>query len=287
VIELTGTIIGTINRSIVLLLGACLSLAVPARAQDYQIVHEVQSRFQRITVRDTAEGYRQLIFDGKFDGTDAIQSEMSLSDRSRLTLPYSRTMMTALPAAAKLGRVLIVGLGGACMQRYMRKLLPETTIETVEIDPEVRRVAAEYFDFKEDERQIVHIADGAEFMTASKDRYDIIFLDAFGAEEIPGPLKTAEFFTAVKNRLAEGGVVCANLWHGSSDYSEILETYEAVFPEQYLVRCGSFSGNTILLALPAKGDLGFKGWIERAETFEKARPTGLDLPGLIKQGAIR
>ena len=275
------------SAAIALILWVCLALPVPAWAQDYRIVHEVWSQYQRITVRDTAEGYRQLIFDAKLDGTDAIQSEMSLSDRSRLTLPYSRTMMTALPAAAKLGRVLIVGLGGACMQRYLRKLLPETTIETVEIDPEVRRVAAEYFDFKEDERQIVHIADGAEFMAASKEKYDIIFLDAFGAEEIPGPLKTAEFFTAVKNRLAEGGVACANLWHGSSDYSGIVKTYGTVFVEQYLVRCGSFSGNTILLALPVKADLGFKGWIERAEAFEKKHPTGLDLPGLIKQGAVR
>jgi spermidine synthase len=269
--------------------GACFlhAASLPARAQEYRILYEVQSRFQHITVLDTADGFRQLIFDGRLDGSDAIQSEMNLSSPNELTLPYSRHMMTALPAAAKLGRVLIVGLGGACMQRYLHELLPGTTIETVEIDPEIRYVAAEYFGFKEGDRQIVHVADGAAFMAESKDRYDVIFLDAFGATSIPGPLKTAEFFAAVKGRLAEGGVACANLWHWASDYSETVKTYEGVFPECYIVRCGSISGNSILLALPRKAGLTFKGWIEKTEAFEKEHPTGLDLPGMIERGAIR
>ena len=270
---------------IALALGVCL--AVPALAQENRIIHEVQSKYQLITVRDTADGYRQLIFDGRFDGTDAIQSEMNLNNRDELTLPYPRHMMTALPAAAKLERVLIVGLGGAAMQRYLRKLLPDTTIESVEIDAEVRRIAAEYFDFKEDERQIVHLADGAVFMVESKDKYDIIFLDAFGAESIPEPLKTKEFFMAVRDRLAEGGVVCANLWYGASDFRQTVQTYAAVFPEHYIVRCGPSSGNSVLLALPTKMDLKFKGWIEKAEEFEKEHPTGMDLPKMLRQRTIR
>jgi len=274
-----------LSIALALVIGACLAL--PAFAQDNRIVYEVQSKYQFITVRDTSDGYRQLIFDGRFDGTDAIQSEMNLSNRDELTLPYPRHMMAALPVAAKLERILIVGLGGASMQRYLRKLLPDTTIETVEIDPEVRRIAAEYFDFKEDERQIVHLADGAVFMVESKEKYDVIFLDAFGAESIPEPLKTKEFFAAVKDRLAEGGVVCANLWHGASDFRETVQTYSDVFPEHYIVRCGPSSGNSILLALPTKTDLKFKGWIEKAEVFEKAHPSGLDLAKMIRQRTIR
>lgn len=275
------------RAAIALAAGACFILPLPARAQEYRVIYEVQSRFQYITVIDTADGYRQLIFDGRLDGSDAVQSEMNLSSPDELTLPYSRHMMTALPAAERLGRVLIVGLGGACMQRYLHKLLPETTIETVEIDPETRYVAAEYFGFREDGRQIVHIADGAAFMAESKDKYDIIFLDAFGATSIPGPLKTAEFFAAVKERLAEGGVVCANLWHWASDYSETVKIYAGVFPEYYVVRCGAISGNSVLLALPKKEGLTFKGWIDKAAAFEKAHPTGLDLPGMIERGAVR
>jgi spermidine synthase len=266
---------------------ALLSLPTAARAQDNKIVYEGCSDYQRISVIDTPDGYRQLIFDGRLDGTDAIQSEMSLADPIKLTLPYPRHLMTALPVPAGLERVLIVGLGGACMQRYLRNLLPELTIETVEIDPMVVQVAEDYFFFKEDEKQIVHVADGAAFMAESKDKYDIIFLDAFGAMDIPAALRTQEFFAAVKDRLAEGGVACANLWYGASDYAETVRNYAAVFPEHYIVRCGPMSGNNILLALPVKTDLGFKGWIQKAEEFEKAHPSGMDLPKMLRQRTIR
>jgi spermidine synthase len=252
-------------------------------APGYAIVHEVKSVYQRITVVDTLSGFRQLLFDARLDGSDPIQSEMSLADPPALTRPYPRYLMTALPAAARLERVLIVGLGGASMQRWLRRLLPDLVIESVEIDSEVRRVAREYFGLREDERQIVHVEDGAAFVARPGPAYDVIFLDAFGPSSIPEPLRTREFLAAVKSRLSEGGVVCANVWFGAPEYYEVMKAYEAIFPERYLVRCGEGSANRIILALKSKAGLGMRGWIKKAEAFEKARPTGLDLPGMLRR----
>jgi spermidine synthase len=263
-------------------LGAFLSL--PLRAQEDRIVYEVRSQYQLISVVDTASGHRQMIFDGRFDGTDPIQSEMDLANPDELVLSYARHMMVALPLVEKPKRILIVGLGGACMQRFLYKLLPEATIETAEIDPEIREVASQYFFFKEDERQIVHIEDGRKFIEGSKENYDIIFLDAFSATSIPSELTTEEFFKAVKDHLAGGGVACANLWDEAADYPEIVKTYSAVFPEQHIVKC-AYSGNSILLALPNKTGVTIQAWIDKARAFEKIHPTGLDLPHLIERGA--
>ena len=274
---------GKMRRSPVIgLLAAFLCLS--ATAQDAQVLHDVQSKYQRITVQDTTNGFRQLIFDGRFDGTDAIQSEMNLDKHDELTLSYTRHIMTALPVATRLGRVLIVGLGGACMQRYLRKLLLEATIETAELDPAIRDVAAKYFFFKEDARQIVHLGDGRAFIERSKDKYDVIFLDAFTATSIPYHLTTREFLGTVKDHLAEGGVACANLWDGEADYPDLVKTYSAVFPELHVVKCAS-SGNSVLVALPRRIVLTLQGWTAKAEAFEKTHPTGLDLPQLIRQGA--
>jgi spermidine synthase len=259
-------------------------LPAPLKGQEQRIVYEVQSSYQFITVRDTANGHRQMIFDGRFDGSDAIQSEMNLANYEELTLAYSRHIMTALPLADKLRRILIVGLGGACMQRYLRRLLPDLTIETSELDPEIRNVAARFFFFKEDDRQIVHLGDGRTFIESSKDKYDIIFLDAFSAVSIPYRLATQQFLTAVRERLADGGVACANLWDGEVDYPDMLKTYSAVFAELHLVKC-AYSGNSILVALPGKRELTVKGWMEKAEAFDKKHPTGLNLPQLIERGA--
>jgi spermidine synthase len=266
----------------ILLLGICL--APPFPAQQEQVVYEVRSRYQLITVRDTASAYRQLVFDGHFDGSDAIQSEMNLANHDELTLSYVKHIMAALPVAARTRRILIVGLGGASMQRYLHKLLPDAVIETAELDPDMLDVAAKYFFFKQDDRQIVHLGDGRDFIENSRDKYDIIFLDAFGALSIPYRLATQEFLIAVKGRLADGGVACANLWDGEADYPDMLKTYSTVFAELHLVKC-AYSGNSILLALPGKPGLTVARWIEKAEAFEKAHPTGIDLPSLIRSGA--
>ena len=270
------------RRALLLALIPATFLSLPLRAQE--VLYEVQSSYQYITVRDTANGYRQLIFDGRFDGTDAIQSEMNLSNPLELSLSYSRHIMAALPIASRLERILVVGLGGACMQRYLYKLLPGARIETAELDPEIRNIAARYFFFKEDSRQVVHVGDGRTFIENSKDKYDVIFLDAFSAVSIPYRLATREFLNTVKERLAGGGGVCANLWDAEADYYDMLKTYSAVFPEIHVVKC-AYSGNSILLALPARMDLNVKAWMEKAAVFEKAHSTGLDLRALIERGA--
>jgi len=263
---------------------ACFPLHVCA--QEDRIVYEIRSQYQLITVRDTASGYRQLIFDGDLGFIDAIQSEMNLANPTELTLSYSRHIMAALPLASKLKRILVIGLGGACMQRYLYNLLPEVKLETAELDPAVRDVALNYFQFKEDDRQVVHLGDGRKFLENSKDKYDIIFLDAFSATSIPYPLTTREFLEFIKNHLAEGGIACANLWDGEASYGDMLKTYSSVFEELHVIKC-SFSGNSILVAFPVKRGLTVPKWVEKATAFENIHPTALNLPQLIQKGAMQ
>jgi spermidine synthase len=272
----------TAVRQWVLALTLCAFLAPWARPQDFQVVHEVQSQYQLITVIDTPNGYRQLIFDGKFDGTDSIQSEMNLSDRYELSLAYARHIMAALPLVENPKRILILGLGGASMQRYLYRLLPDVKIETAELDPAILKVASSYFLFHEDARQVVHLGDGRKFIENSKNKYDVIFLDAFSATSIPYALSTQEFLKAVKDHLTPGGIVCANLWDMVPEYRDMLKTYEAVFAEMHLLKCAN-SGNAILMAYPQKAGLTTQSWADKARAFEKIHPTGLDLPKLIER----
>jgi spermidine synthase len=272
-----------ISRRMLLSLLVAAMLAIPALAQEGRTVYEVKSEFQFITVWDSPEGYRQLIFDGKFDGTDPIQSEMKLSRPTDLTLPYSRHMITALPVVAKTGRILVVGLGGACIQRYLHMLLPDAIIETAELDPAVLDVARKFFFFKEDAGQKVHIGDGRRFIEQSREKYDLIMLDAFSATSIPYMLATKEFLEIVKDHLATGGAVCTNLWYDQEDYHDMLKTYAAVFPEWHLMRC-PHSTNAILLALPTRQNLTPEKWMAMATEFETIHRTGLDLPRLIDRG---
>ena len=271
-------------RKLLLALVLCVFLAPLARPQDYRIIYELQSQYQFITVLDTANGYRELIFDfdGTLDSSDCVQSEMILSDPLELSMPYVRHIMTALPLLKNPQHILIIGLGGASMQRYLYRLLPDAIIETAELDPAVVKVATSYFFFKEDARQIVHLGDGRKFIENSKDKYDIIFLDAFSATSIPYPLSTRQFLEAIKDHLVPGGIVCANLWESLPEYRDMLKTYATVFAELHLLNCPYSGGNVILVANPDKAGLTTQSWADKARTFEKLYPTGLDLPRLIE-----
>jgi spermidine synthase len=132
----------------------------------------------------------------------------------------------------------------------------------------------------------VHIGDGRKFIEQSRDKYDVIILDAFSATSIPYALSTQEFLIAVKDRLTSGGLVCANLWNEVAEYNDMLKTYDSVFPEWLLLRCGD-SGNVILLAFPARMNLTPERWTGIAASFNRSYRTGLDLAGMIRRGVVR
>ena len=97
-------------------------------------------------------------------------------------------------------RILIVGLGGATIPNFLHKHYPRTTIDVVDIDPDVVVVAKKFFGFKDDPTMRAHVADGRKFVEESRDRYDIIFLDAYGRDNIPYHLATREFLQAARAR---------------------------------------------------------------------------------------
>ncbi len=261
---------------------AAALLLIPLGCQSLRIVHQIRSPFQLVSVVDTPNGFRRLIFDGRLDGSDPIQSEMNLSQPRDLVLAYTRAMMAALPLADHQRRILLIGLGGGSMQKFLHDLLPEAVLETVEIDPEVVRIARNFFGFEPDDNQIVHVEGGRAFIEKSKKRYDIIFLDAYGPKSIPYSLATQEFLEAVRDRLAEDGVVCSNLLSGNPRFWDMVKTYTVVFPELRLIKPPG-TGNAILFAPLDRPGLTTEVWAREAAAFEEEFPTGLDLPMLIRR----
>jgi spermidine synthase len=259
---------------------AAFLLPILLGCQIHRIVHQVRSPFQLVTVVDTPHGFRRLIFDGRLDGSDPIQSEMNLSKPRDLVLSYTQAMMAALPLADHKRRILLIGLGGASMQKFLHDLLPETVLETVEIDPAVVWIAQKFFGFEPDDNQIVHVGDGRAFIENSKKRYDIIFLDAYGPDSLPYSLATQEFLEAVRDRLAEGGVVCSNLLTGNPQFWDMVKTYAEVFSELRLIKPPR-SGNAILFAPLDRPGLNTEVWAREAAAYEEEHPTGLDLAMLI------
>jgi spermidine synthase len=173
---------------------------------------------------------------------------MSLEHPAQLVFSYTRMMMTALYINPKPRNILIVGLGGATLQKTLAALLPDTVIDTVEIDPAVGKVAAGYFGYQEGPAQRLFLEDGRGYIErAHRDglQYDMVMLDAFDVDYIPEHLMTLEFLQHVRGILAPGGVAVANTFTESQLYARESATYAAVFGEFFNLQ----TGNRVIMAV--------------------------------------
>ena len=260
-------------------------LAAGIAAPRGKVLFEGKSEFNRsIKVIEDAEGLRTLMFDSNGD----IQSTVKLGDPDRLELRYTRVMPVALAAVGKPKRILIVGLGGGSIPNFLHKHYPDTHIDVVDIDPLVVEVAKKYFAFRQDKTLRVHVADGRAFIEKCKKPYDIIFLDAYGAEDIPYALATREFLRAVRKAVTPKGVVVTNLMGRSSNrlYDSMIRTYIDVFDEVHVVDVRN-SGNVILLALPHKPKLTRDILARQASKLSREKKLPYNLGRLVKYGFRR
>ena len=124
----------------------------------------------------------------------------------------------------------MIGLGGGSLSTYYGRAMPDVVIDTVELDQRVIDVAKEFFALRETKRVRYIAADGRVFLHRSKDRYDLILLDAYRGGYVPFHLLTREFYTLVKNRLAPGGAAAFNVHDGTKLYHSTVRTLSEVFP---------------------------------------------------------
>jgi spermidine synthase len=239
-----------------------------------RVIAEVEGAFGPVVVIEDAEGIRRLRF-GR-DGVD--QSAVKPGDPDHLAFAYVRHLTAAFALTPRPHRVLFVGLGGGTLPMFLRRHLPEAHIDIVELDPAVLACARGHLGFAPDNRMTVHLADGRAFLEASEQRWDLIILDAYGEDNIPFPLATRTFLTAVRAHLAAGGRVAANLWGEAVNplYGGMLATWEAVFPEvQVLAPVGSDS--RVVLASPVRSGLTREATITAADALRRSWGLRFDL----------
>jgi predicted membrane-bound spermidine synthase len=121
-------------------------------------------------------------------------------------------------------RVLLLGLGSGALARTLHGLGLEVT--AVEIEPRVVDLAREHFGLPAGVRTVV--ADARTFLRSSRDRYDLVFLDAFAGESTPWYLLTREALSDAKARLTPSGVLLVNVAAQASGDNPGLLRLEAV-----------------------------------------------------------
>lgn len=245
------------------------------------LIHERASRYNTILVTEDEEGVRRL----RFERRGATQSAVRPDDPGHLELSYTRSMLAGLALIEAPSRILIVGLGGGALPRFLRLHYPDSRIDIAELDPDVVEVAEHYFGFRPDARMRVAVADGRDFIEAARERYDLILLDAYGAREVPPRLTTIEFLRAVRARLEPHGVVVANLvdQRGNPLYESMLRTYLEAFAALYVLDVRA-AANRIALATPSDARWTQAQLAARARALGVANGFRFDLGRLVEHG---
>ncbi len=267
---------------------ALAGLAAPAEANDLvdervraemlarndgRVAH-IETQYNDIFITKRG-GHLTMSFQLK--GFDYTESVANLKDPDDLPVHYTRTMTVGVIYPDAPRRILMIGLGGGSISTYLGRYMPEVEIDSVEIDPGVTRAAKQYFGIRENARVRYFDGDGRVFLNRTKQRYDLILVDAFHGGYVPFHLLTKEFYALLKQRLAPGGAAAFNVHDGTRLYYATLTTLRTVFDGLDLYPSGEGEVIAVATAAPRTDRLILS---DRAKALQERHAFRFPLPDL-------
>ena len=193
--------------------------------------------------------------------SETIQSSMRIARPNDLELAYTRSMMGFLLFGPAPRRVLLVGLGGGSLAKFIYHRMPETASEVLEVNPDVVAVARRWFEVPAgDGRFTIRVCDGAAFVARAGPGYDAILVDGYDGNAQVEALSSREFYDACRQRLDARGVLVVNLWGSDRKFNDTVERIESAFPTGTLCLPAEKPGNVIAFAF--RDPLGNPRWDE-------------------------
>jgi len=218
----------------VVMLSIALALAASTPSYSEGVVYQRDTLYHRLIVVDNSvTGVRTLVLDDNF------HSAMDLRNPQRVVFLYTGFFHLGFAINPNIKDVLFVGGGGFSGPKRFLADYSDITVEVVEIDEYVVKVAEDHFAVKPDRRLKINIEDGRTFLARSDKKYDLVVLDAYAKSYVPFHLMTSEFFELVNEHLTQDGVVVSNIitsieGRTSNLFRAELKTLEPIFPNLYV-----------------------------------------------------
>jgi len=220
---------------------------------EYDIVQRTPTRArarQPAISLSESEGLRHLHVGGT-----AIQSAMHVDAPDDLALAYTRAMMACLLFDPHPRDVLMIGLGGGSLAKYVYRRLPRTRIVAVEVDLRVVRAAHAHFRLPLGRQRLkVIVGDGAQYAERHPDGADLILLDAFVNHRQAPTIRTAAFYATAARALRPGGMLVINFMLDDPGLRAYLRRLGKAFGGR--VACLRAWGEDNVIAIAFKDDPG-------------------------------
>jgi spermidine synthase len=300
VMMLTGLIFGAtlkmrkaaVGVAAVALLAATLGYGAAFKPQlDDNVFYYTESDYYTIQVakvysRDEVTVLNALVLD------NLTHSYVQPEDSYQIEYQYERIYGDVLKWKNRKNsyfRTLSIGGGGYTFPRYMDTYYPNSDNLVVEIDPVVTRTAFEQMGVPGDTRIKTINQDGRWFVMNCKEKFDVVFIDAYNDLSIPYHLTTKEFAQQIKNIMNPGGIVLTNIidnFQQGSFLPSYMRTLRSVFGEKnvHLISIDpdfQNMGISTFIVMTGNGDINMKSFSAslkkrfEGETSSEIVPEGL------------
>lgn len=174
-------------------------------------------------------------------GTSVPQSEMFLKEPYKIPSEYILLMTMALLFHPHPKNVLVLGLGGGTLPKFLWKYFPTCRIDIVERSTLVIDLAYRFFKFPKSPRINIHNTGALEFIKDTENQYDLIFIDLFEGDKLASAMNEKNFFNICQKRLTKKGILVWNTW--KLNPQDLIDNFQKL--------CEIFGKD--LLILPTKG----------------------------------
>ena len=265
------------NQSWAKITGEALGLREKAEAS---VIYEKDSPYFHIKVEElhgVSESVRNLVLDR------LSHSKVYMSDPADIQGRYQYNYVKMFGALTehfakkkKEFNALCIGGGGYVFPQYLEKNWPKSSIEVIEIDPEVTQAAYKFLGLSEDTSLKIHHLDARNYIEdlilrkargESVAAYDFVYSDVANDLSAPFQLTTYEFNEKLAKLVKPDGVYAFNLidsFYSGKFLGAFLNTLEKSFPHVNVfsvgrLRLSKSEWNTFVI-VASLTDLDFSGF---------------------------
>ena len=247
-----------------LIVAICLAWGIVySTSRKNDVVYQTDGVYQKIAVID--KDYRGR--PARLLMLDHNPSSGIYLDTGDIAFDYTQYYKLYKYFVPEVQKMLVLGGGAYDVPGKMLEEQITATIDVVEIEPSLLKIAQQYFHLPTDARLVNHATDARVFLAQTDGKYDFIFSDIYHSlYGVPAHCTTKEYFSLVKNRLQPNGVVVVNAIGTLTQQKESflmseIKTFRAIFPNSYFMGVNSpgsarlqnvimigVNGNTVLMA---------------------------------------
>lgn len=167
-------------------------------------------------------------------GPYAAQSGITIAQPRTLTFWYTQQLADVVAHANSTERMLVLGGGAFTLPQYLAHQYPRSTVDVVEIDPELAKIAREHFAYSDPQNVNLIFTDARTYINQTDKQYDIVIVDVYGDSHVPFTLLTKEYGQQINRITKPDGVVGVNLIAGmKGECGTLLNALDAPYQANF------------------------------------------------------